>query len=258
MKSSGIAVYTVEELCYVLKDQLDMLDESVIDRDMAVFIDHELGLTDRGRLLEDLIASHADLESRLVAIFCSCDFFTEAEIRAICEELRSIAVMSPIDRQKRRADRYLKSGNSEAALREYHNIISSSMAGAMSPDAYGAVLHNLGVLSAGEGRLDEAAEYFREAYERNRRNESLKAYLFALKLGHHDQTYISEAMRILDNGDLFNRLENEFTIHCDNLVQSGDMDDVNKLKTLLHDGRAIEFDRLAGEVIEGLKRSYRS
>lgn len=258
LKSSGIAVYTAEELCYCLRDQLDMLDESVIDRDMAMFIEHELGLPDRGKLLEELIATHSDLESRLVAIFCSCDYYNEAEIRSICEELRSISVMSALDRQKRRADRYLKNGCYSAALREYRNIISSPEAGSMSPEAYGAVLHNLGVLRAGEGRLDEAAEFFREAYERNRRNESLKSYLFALKLAHRDDTFMTEAMRILDSGDLVNRLENEYSIHCDNLAQSGDMDDINRLKTLLHDGRAIEFDRLANEIIEGLKRSYRA
>ena len=77
LKSSGVRVYTIEELCYCLRDQLDMLDEGVIDREMALFIRDELGFAERGDLLEQLILTKSDLKSRLVVIFCTGDYYDE-------------------------------------------------------------------------------------------------------------------------------------------------------------------------------------
>lgn len=257
LKTSGVNIFTIEELCYCLRTQLDMLDESVIDREMALFISDQLGLTERGKLLEQLVLTKAELKSRLVVIFCSCDYYDEQEINSICRELDELAVMSEAGRRKRRADKYMAEGYLRDALREYRSIITSGSAGELSPVEYGNILHNIGVIDVRSARYDEAAQMFREAYERNESGESLRSYFFALKLGHRDREYMDEAMRLLDNGDLLQSIEMELENINDRLELAGELDQVDRLKVLYQQGRTSEFDRLADEMIMVMKANYR-
>lgn len=258
LKTSGINIYTIEELCYCLHEQLDMLDESIIDRDMALFIKDELGFPERGELLERLVLTKADLKSRLVVIFCTADYFDEQEITSICSEIDELAVMSSAGRRKRRADRYIQAGCYRDAQREYKAILASDECGQLSDEEYGNILHNLGVISVRNGLCDSAADMFREAYERNGSQESLKSYFYALKLAKREQEYLSEAMRILDNGDLMEKLERELNDMNERAERSGEFEQVDRLKVLYQQGRTSEFDRLADEMIANLKRSYRN
>lgn len=257
-RPSGVKLYTIEELCYSLFNALDLLDDSVIDHEMAAFISKELGMPERGELLDKLIANKADMKAKLVVIFCSCDYFDKNEIELICGEVDKLDKMPAIGRQKRRADRYLKQGDAAGAQREYQAIVSSSNVGLLSPQEYGGVLHNLGVLEARNGFFETAAEYFREAYERNEEEESLKAYLFALKLEKKESKYLEEAVRLSQSQEFLGRLEQELEHLDENLMQSGQMDEVNRLKLLAQQGRTSEYDRLSAELIGGLKRSYRA
>lgn len=257
MKTSGLNIYTIEELCYCLRMHLDMLDESIIDREMARFISDELGLKERGELLEKLIITQSDLKSRLVAIFCSCDYYTEDEINEICREFEIIMKLPPIGRRKRRADRYMHEGYVTEAQREYRSILADRDGSMLTPEEYGTVLHNLGVIDGASGMFESAAELFREAYERNSNPESLKAYLFALKLGRHEEAYNREIRRLVESSSFVDDLEHEFEIVSDNVEQSGELSDVNRMKVLIQQGRTSEYERLADEMIALLKNRYR-
>ncbi len=258
LKTSGVNVYTIEELCYCLRAQLDMLDEGMIDREMALFIRDELGFTERGELLEQLVLTKADLKSRLVVIMCTGDFYDEAEIRRICDELDELAVMSAAGRRKRRADRYMQGGYYKDALKEYRGIISSTEGGTLSAREYGNIMHNIGVINVRSARYDVAAEMFLEAYERNESRDSLKCYFYALKLGHRENEYLKEAARLLDNGELLKKIEEDIENATSRIETAGEFGQLDRLKVLYQQGRTSEFDRLADEMITVLKSGYRS
>ena len=258
LKTSGVKIYTIEELCYCLRKQLDMLDENIIDREMALFIKHELKFEERGELLEQLVLTKADLKSRLVVIFCTGDYFDEKEIKDICAELDELSSMSAIGRRKRRADKYMSEGYYRDALNEYRSVLGSGGAFELNDEAYGNILHNIGVIYVRSARYDLAAESFRKAYEKNASEETLKSYFFALKLGHRDKEYMSEAIRLLDSGDFLHKIELEMENAIEQIELSGEINQIDRLKVLYQQGRATEFDRLSDELITGLKANYRT
>ncbi len=258
IKTSGVRIFTIEELCYCLRSELDMLDESVIDREMALFIKDELGFPERGELLEQLILTRSDLKSRLVVIFCTGDYYDESEIRQICRELDELSGMSPVGRRKRRADRYLAGGFYAEALKEYRGIMASPESASLEKTEYGNILHNLGVIYIRSGRYDLAVDMFREAYEHNDSEESLKCYFYSLKLGHRENDYIKEAARLLDNGEFLNHLEEGLENAISRVEAGGGLDQLDRLKVLYQQGRTSEFDRLADEMITVLKTTYRA
>ncbi len=255
--SIGASVYTIEELCFCLRQNLDMLDVNSIDRDLAVFIRDGLGLADRGKLLEQLILQRASIKDRLVAIFCSCDFYDEQEIRIACREMDEIAKMSTAERRKRRADKFMKNDNYSEAAAEYRSILSSISSNELSESDYGDILHNLGVFEIRRGEMEEAVRLFLDAYERNNREVSLKAYLSALKLTKNAGRYRSEVQRLVNNVALFNEVENDVNLAEEDFEQSTESAEITRLKVLWQQGRFSEAKRLSSDIIVRLKAIYR-
>lgn len=255
--SIGASVETIEELCYCLRQNLDMLDVNAIDRDMAVFIRDSLNLPERGKLLEQLILQRASMKDRLVAIFCSCDFYDEQEIRVACLEMDEIARMSSAERRKRRADKYMQNECFSEAAAEYRSILSSVTSNELSESAYGDILHNLGVFEIRQGEMEEAIRLFLDAYERNNREASLKAYLSALKLTKNAGRYRSEVQRLVNNVALFNEIENDVNLAEEDFEQSTESGEITRLKVLWQQGRFSEAKRLSSDIIVRLKHMYR-
>ena len=258
MKTSGVRVYTIEELCYCLKEDLDLIDDNTIDREMALFIRDELGLTERGSLLEELVLSKADIKSRLVVIFCSADYFDKDEITAICEELDELTHMIPVRRKKRRADSLMVQGRISEAAAIYRTIAKDSGVQELSQAEYGNVLHNIAVHDIRSRMYDKASRLFREAYERNDNQYSLKCYLYSLKLGHNEGLYINEAMRLLDNSEMVKEVESQIAMAGEKAGDSAEMEEFKRLETLYRQGLTNEFDRLSNEMISSLKARYRA
>ena len=257
VRGTGIRVATIEELCYVLRYNLDMIELSVIDMGMAAFISDDLGLTERGRLLGQLVSSGSSMKDRIVAILCSCDLYDESEIRQVCSELEQISVMSASERRKLRADRYMKEGNYTEASVEYRSILDSEDAVVLSDGCRGDILHNLAVTEINNGEMEEAISLFLNAYEKNKREETLKAYLFALKLSKNTDRYRSEVQRLVNNVQLFNDVEDEVNMAEEDFEQSSEFTDISRLKVLWSQGRHSEEMRLSSEMIMAMKHMYR-
>lgn len=257
VRGIGIGVWTIEELCYVIRQNLDIIDITAVDRDLAVFIRDELNLVDRGKLLEQLILQRAPLKDRIVAILCSCDLYDEQEIRVICLEIDEISRMSSAERRKRRADRYMLQENYTEAAAEYRSILASTSAGELSEEAYGDILHNLGVFEIRRGEMEEAIHLFLDAYERNNREISLKSYLYALKLTKNSGRYRSEVQRLVNNVSLFNEIENDVNLAEEDFEQSSESGEISRLKVLWQQGRFSEAKRLSSDIIIRLKHLYR-
>lgn len=257
LRGIGIGVWSIEELCYCIRQNLDMIDVNALDRDVAVFIRDELGLSERGKLLEQLILQRAPVKDRIVTILCSCDLYNEQEIRIICLEIDEIARLSVAERRKRRADRYMLQENYAEAAAEYRSILASTSSSELSEEAYGDILHNLGVFEIRRGEMEEAIHLFLDAYERNNREISLKSYLYALKLTKNSGRYRSEVQRLVNNVALFNEIENDITRAEDDFEQSNESGEITRLKVLWQQGRFSEAKRLSSDIIIRLKHMYR-
>ena len=258
MKASGRKVYTVEELCYCLRDELDTLDGDVLGQELAVFLGKELGLSDRAETLRKLIDGNSDLKSRLVVVLCSSDLYTAPEINDICEEFERNLNMTPLSRAKKIADRHLAEGRIKTALAAYREILSDERIGELGDSELSTIIHNCGVIKMRLGYPEEAASLFLRAYAHSDEKETVRCYLLALKLLGDEERYIKEAMRLFDNGEMLKTLEDEISELLERFEESGGLDGVERLRTLMEENRPGEFDRIAHEQIAELKTSYRA
>ena len=258
LNSIGVTAESIEELCYVLRQNLDVVDSGAIDRNLAAFIKDDLGLPDRGKKLEGLISSRASLKEKLMSIFESCDYYDDTELGKITSEIDELAKMSGIERRKKRADRQMRQGHLNEAAAEYRSILNGSGINELSVGGLAEILHNLGIFEIHRGDTEEALRLFLEAYEQNGNRATLKAYLFALKLTKNTSRYADEVKRLEVDPKLYNEIESGMRSVEEDFEQSNNYSEINRMKVLWQQGRFSEEKRLSGEIIDRMKHVYRT
>ena len=256
--STGTRVYTIEELCYYIYHNIETVSEELVCPELVAFLRNELGLEERANQLEKLYATHAGIKDIIVLILCSADYYEEEEIRALLSELDTLNEMTPLQRKKRAANQYLENGQYREAMKAYRNILYSREPVEMNSIEYGDILHNLAVLYAKTGAFLTAAEEFRAAYERNGNKESLKQYLYALKLARQEDQFEKELSRLADNRPLLDEIENELFHVADYEDNTYDYHELMRIRNLKESGRVSEYYKAVEEFIGRLKNKYRA
>lgn len=256
--STGTRVYTIEELCYYIYHNIETVSEELVCPELVAFLRNELGLEERANQLEKLYATHAGIKDIIVLILCSADYYEEEEIRALLSELDTLNEMTPLQRKKRAANQYLENGQYREAMKAYRNILYSREPVEMNSIEYGDILHNLAVLYAKTGAFLTAAEEFRAAYERNGNKESLKQYLYALKLAKQEDQFEKELNRLADNRPLLDEIENELFHVADYEDNTYDYHELMRIRNLKESGRVSEYYKAVEEFIGRLKNKYRA
>lgn len=256
-QTTGVSVYTMEELCYYLYHNIDTLEEDLSNIALVSWIRNELGITDRADFLEQLMQRGAGLKDVVVSIFCSTDYYTEEEINHLIKEIDALYDMLPIERKKRHADMLMKFKKYSEAGFEYRSIIDDKEFGQLGGTDQGDVYHNLAVLMAKNGRFQAASKYFDTAYRKNHNKESLCQYLYALKLDGDDEAFNREIAGYSDDEELIRRIENQFYFVEDNREYNADYMSVLKLMEVSGKESDEDFWWLFDETLNKLKKNYR-
>jgi tetratricopeptide (TPR) repeat protein len=190
-------VYSIEEVCYYIRNNIYMMQEEVFDREFARWIRQELGMEVTADKLDQMRQDHNNLKDIVVTLCCSCDYYTESEINTLIEIMDETQNLPLAKRQEIKAESFMKSGRLEKARQEYESILKSTEMLEGSSQDYGRVYHNLGVVCARMGEFRQAISSFRKAYEQNKATESLQCYLYCILAGGNREEY-NKAVREMD------------------------------------------------------------
>jgi tetratricopeptide (TPR) repeat protein len=182
-------VYSIEEVCYYIRNNIYMMQEEVFDKEFAQWIRRELKMEVTADKLDQMRQDHNNLKDIVVTLCCSCDYYTESEINSLIEIMDETQNMPMAKRQEIKAESFLKSGSLEKARQEYESILKSTRMLEASEKDYGRVYHNLGVACAGMGEFRQAMMSFRKAYEQNKEPESMQCYLYSVLLSGNKEEY---------------------------------------------------------------------
>lgn len=255
--SSGIRIYSMEELCYYLYHYVYMIDETMFTMDLFDWVETELKLPERARKLKDLKRQKADLKIIVTVILCSADYYTENEIKGLLRILDDIIGMPPAKRSCLKAKNQLSVGNYKGAAAEYERIIHSKDAIDLSPEEYGDIYHNLAVAKMHTSGFRAASRLFCEAYERNNNEESLKQYLYTLLLMNNQEAFRDKAELYKVDDALRDSIEAEFRKKLSEARETERMKELERLKKKRAQGKMSEFYRKSDEIIEGWKTQLR-
>lgn len=256
-QTTGIRIFSIEELCWYLNHYVYFIDEDMFGNSLLDFLDQDLKLSERADKIRQLKKQGADLKTIVTAVMCSSDYYSENEIKDMIKTLDRIIGMPPIIRNYIKANNYLKNNQYSEAAVEYKRILYSKDAIDLTPEQYGDIYHNLGVATVHMKGAADAAEFFRQAYERNLREESLQQYLYAIKLSENMEIFDEKLKRYQVSNEISEHLLNNIRLSEEKAEESEKMADIRRMKQLKAEGKISEFYKLADEIIDEWKASMR-
>ena len=257
LKNTKQYIYSIEELCYCIARNPELCEDYLYDDGLAKYIREQLGLKERGTLLADLIERDAPLKDLITVIFCSCDYFTREEIEEFLLELSKVERSEEWVRTKSKADSYVVHGNYRDAIMSYRRLLKEKEVLGITSETLGDIYHNLAIALLHTDGFNDAADYFREAYERNNREESLKQYLLALRFA-GDVVMYESALDIYQVSEGISKWLDVAYFQTELETQEiSDFDDLNHIRQLLKNGKINEFYVNVERMTEQMKEQYR-
>lgn len=172
-------VYTIEELCYYLCNNLYLIDYTIMNEQLCLWLGEELELQDLSAQLLDVIRMKGSIEKFVLTILSNSKMYADTEMIRIQNVLERLKNQKDIERQKYKGDNLLESGEMEEAILVYQSILNGEKDETVDKNFYGRIYASMG---AAYGRLflyQEAARMYNQAYEICRDPELLKPYLYA-------------------------------------------------------------------------------
>lgn len=177
--SIGLNIYSLEELCYYLVENTDLIEPSLMDADLVEWIRLELKLPALAGRLEKQKEENKSLLEFVLTLISGCNYCTGEETERIKAILTDFENKSEAECKKIRADRLLQKKRYHAAILEYKRLLAfPEVTGALAGD----ICHNMGTAYAGLFSFKEAADCYERAYEMNQNPHSFQQKKIALQL----------------------------------------------------------------------------
>lgn len=195
MPYTGDKVYSLEELCYYVYNNIYTITEEFFEMPLAEWLREQVGVSALAGKMEKMIQAGENLKDMVVTLLCGCDYYRESEIRQIVRVIDGIANLPLHKKKKIKADNYLRAGCYAQALLEYRKLLHGSFAVNFTTEEYGDILHNQGIARFYISSFTEAGQDFLEAYARNNKKDSLEHYLWILLMEGREDDFEAEVAR---------------------------------------------------------------
>jgi tetratricopeptide (TPR) repeat protein len=255
LERTNIAVSSIEELCYVLKENAFLLDSRIVNRKLVDWIFEECGLGDLSRNLYSLLNSGGSVSAFVACILEYVHYLEPKQIKEIETLLRENANLSEIEKRKVRGDYAIKNRKYLLAIEEYNEL--SQLIGDNDSLLLGRVYHNAGVAYASMFIFEEAEHFFYKAYEKLKNEESYLQYLAAVRMQKTQEEYISFIAEMPDAYEISLKLERELeqiTSQWKATKNKIFIDEMQQMKAL---GNTALYYKKVDEVVTRLKEEYR-
>ena len=248
-------IYAIEELCYVLGENANLLDEEIVDRDLAKWIDEECGLADLARNLYLLVNQKSSAAAFVGTILGYTGYFSKEKTVQIENVLKSGRHLSLYEKRKAKADYLVKRGKYTLAIVEYDSLIKELMD--KDKQLLAKVIHNKATALTGLFNYDEAAENFFKAYELDGNVEDYTCYFAAKRLCMEEQDYIRFVAEHEDGYEISLTLEKKINQIMEQWQRAEKKEYMDVLLAYKEDGNKNLYYKEVEQMINGLKQEYR-
>ena len=273
-------IFSIEELCYYLKENVTLLDDSIMSDTLVDFIADELKLSGLAEKLADMIHSGAALPDFVGEIMEYTDYVSGNTLIAMKKAVNGSPDIKPGMKRKARGDFFFRNGKYPEAAQEYLQAVyaDTQQAEVMGDNKALAVLyHDLGSAYARMFIFDNAADSFKKAYSLNHSSVSLKCYLLALRMDLDRDAYTERIMneqipeeaadeteKIMSAGTEGSDSAGDLSGVDGTVLSAEDADEWNSLSTLsrealsLHGaGQISDYLKKTGDLMYRIKDGYR-
>ncbi|MDE7017136.1 MAG: hypothetical protein K2P65_06105 [Lachnospiraceae bacterium] len=183
-----VNLYSLEELCYCLVENADLLDQEIVCEKLADWLDEQCGLPKLAHALYALVNQKCSPSAFVGTILEYAGIYPPKIVSQTEMLIKQNAGLSPYEKQKAKADYMLQNKRYVIALDRYEELLAKLPE--EEQELRGRVLHNMGVIYAKLFLFERAQEYFDKAYVVSGNKESLKQFLIARRLQNKDNEYV--------------------------------------------------------------------
>lgn len=260
MEKFYVNLYSVEELCYLLVEKAELLDQDVMRRDLVRWLDEECGLDQLAHTLYALLNQNGSVSAFAGNILEYVNLYPPEIVEQAERVIKSNDGLNPCERGKAKADHMLQSRRYNMALRQYHSLL------AQIPESdvrlRGSILHNIGTAYAELFMFRQAAEWFMQAYETDREQESLESYLASLRMCYEEKEYIAYIAEHPEYHDASLRVERKIERALGEFEGTEENRMLFTLQVLKEEGNGtagsdVQYYQEIAKLTDGLKERYR-
>ena len=255
LESAHLHIFSIEELCYYFRNNIELLDESIMDLKMCEFIETQLGLGELSRKLTGLIRSKADLCAFVLTILEDTHYCNHDELKKTEQILRESDTMGRDERLKIRGDFFYQSGKIDMAMKEYEKALSCKEE-SLKEDTKGNIYHNLGVCYARLFQFELAAKSFLDAYRFNNEEDTYEQYLAALRLGNSKDNYLDIVLKDHISQEKVAKLEEKIGNTVPEIKASKEYLEYERAIQIKKDGKISEYYESLGHILKEFKKEY--
>ena len=244
IEAVGLYIYSIEELCFYLHENIYLLDQTIINERLCDWIRDELGMKRLYRQLYDQLEKGESIAAFILPIFREIGYLNASQMREYAEKIGKLDVQEDDMRQKLKADYLVRQGMFESARNEYWQILDRQGPGNLGQTFYAGVWNNLGCVHARMFRFEEAAECFHKAWELTQTKEMLRKYVSALPLFLSGEEYEKQLRELGADAQLIERIQ-EYNLKICEEARAESADE------------AAQAGQSALDRLEKLKKEYR-
>lgn len=256
---SGMKVYSVEELCYYIYENIYAVDLSTFSEDLFYWLEKNMNEPVLSKGLKNLIKAGGSLKEVVRYLMNFVDYYSPEECQKLLAVIDDLARQNPTEAKKLMADNYIRYCRYVEAIRVYSNVIYDMEHGArdeVTRDFKGNTWHNLGVAYTRLMNFAFAQECFLKAWHLNQNEESLKSLLWVSKLLNDETTFFDAVENsTLDQEEIAQLVEAFDKVEADS--KSSKNDRLKLVRDIYDDQSKEGYLAKRAAYLAGLKEWYR-
>lgn len=192
VESTGIHLYSLEELAFYLYENMYLIDDRMIDEKLYSWLEKELKLSVLAEKLRNGRSTGAHVYNQVMSILQVSEYYSEKELEALSEKIKAISSMQTQERMKYKADELYANENYWAAITEYERLLSIRQNLRLTVQFYAQIWNNLACCYAKLFLFEKAATCFENAYQFQKITEYKEKAYYARKLANYGQDEAEE------------------------------------------------------------------
>lgn len=235
-----IRVYTIEELCYYICNNLYLIDRTIMNRQLCEWLRTELDMSGLADTLQDELARDCSEEEFVLTILRESVIYATAEINKVQGILERLQNQKEVEKLKYKADSLLERGEYAAAVLIYRSIVGEKKDESVDKLFYGRVYASLGTAYGRQFLYEEATGAYREALSLCEDRDMAKAYLYSYSKAFPQEDYT----KLLSGNPLYLSLDKKLKEELRKIHRETDPDiPGEQLEIWKKDYRRIDKDR---------------
>lgn len=177
-------LYSIEELCFFFIDKIHLLSDDLVCSELVTWIREECCLEELAEELDTYVRKQMSLAAFVSTILERTHMYDSEVVKKVELFLKEQAMLTPYEKEKKRADYFYQTGRFRQALLLYSSLLENTNKEDVTDRAI--LNYNIASIYAMDFDYDNAASFYRESYELLPNVQTRQAYILAKRLCMND------------------------------------------------------------------------